>query len=128
VVQKYITCEGRFSTTYRYHMRFLLHLNGNSKINLPLFLLKSLTKMANKVQTHPKNAQYSLFHQGVIKVLVMQELNKNQTTWEHFLSSSGFETREQKTTPSKNTRVPKEDSSLTKSFEIAKVKVPSATR
>jgi hypothetical protein len=93
VVQKYITCEGRFATTYRYHMRFLLHLNGNNRMNLPFFLLKSLTKMANKIQTHPKNAQYSLFHQGLIKVLVMQELNKNQTTWEQFFVLSGFETQ-----------------------------------
>jgi len=60
-------------------------------MNLPYYLLKSPTKMENKVQTHPKNAPYSLFHQELIKVLVIQELDKTQTSWEHFLSSLGFE-------------------------------------
>jgi hypothetical protein len=41
VVQKYITCEGRFSIVHRYLMRFLLHLNGSSIMNLPYYLLKS---------------------------------------------------------------------------------------
>ena len=41
-VQCYITCEGRFATMYKYHFRFLLHLNDQSKMNLPLFFFKSL--------------------------------------------------------------------------------------
>ena len=36
-VQKYITCEGRFSITFLYRMRFLLHLYHEKKINLPFF-------------------------------------------------------------------------------------------
>ena len=28
VVQCYITCEGRFATVFRYHLRFVLHING----------------------------------------------------------------------------------------------------
>jgi len=96
VVQKYISCEGRFSIVHCYLMRFLLHLNGSSIMNLPYYLLKSMTKMENKVQTHPKNVAYSLFHQGIIKVLVRKELDKPQTSWEYFLCSLGFEEHEKK--------------------------------
>jgi hypothetical protein len=70
VVQNFITSEGRFSTTFRYHMIFLLHLNGDTKMNITFFLLKSLHKMENKIKTHPESAQHSLFHQGLIKLLV----------------------------------------------------------
>jgi len=48
--------------------------------------------MASNIQNHPKNAQYSLFHQGIIKVFVIHELNKTWTTWEQFLVVSKFET------------------------------------
>ena len=45
VVQHYIICEGWFATVFRYHLRFLLHINGESKLNLPYYLLKSIEKM-----------------------------------------------------------------------------------
>ena len=50
VVQRYITCEGRFATVFKYHLRFLLHLNGESRLNLPYYLLKSLEKMVTRVK------------------------------------------------------------------------------
>jgi hypothetical protein len=71
VVQKYITCEGRFSIIHFYHMHFLMHLNGDQEMNFPFYLLKSLTKMAKRIQSHPKTAHKILFHQGLIKILVM---------------------------------------------------------
>jgi hypothetical protein len=131
VVQKYITCEGRFSTIHLYHMRFLLHLNGDNKMNLPYFLLKSLVKMSNKIQTHPNTAQYSIFHQGLIKVLVMQELNKTHLSWEQFLSSLGFEEQEKKThkiTPEKQPKDSKKASISSKKPLTAEIRAPSVTR
>lgn len=50
LVKKYITCEGRFTATFLYHMRFLLHLYDNQKMNLSFFLWRSLTKMDLKVK------------------------------------------------------------------------------
>ena len=38
VVQRYVTCAGRFATVFRYHLRFLLHINGESKLKLPYYL------------------------------------------------------------------------------------------
>ena len=37
ILQSYITYEGRFAFVFKYHFRFLPHLNHESKMNLPLF-------------------------------------------------------------------------------------------
>ena len=36
--QLYFTCDGRFSKVFLYHMRFLVHMVGFNKMNLPYFL------------------------------------------------------------------------------------------
>jgi hypothetical protein len=76
VIHRYITCEGKFSLVYIYHIRILMHLNGDYPLNLPYFLLKSLTKMSKKGQSISTNAKGSLFHQVLIKTLVMSALNE----------------------------------------------------
>ena len=45
VVQCYITCEGHFTTILRYHLRFLIHLNGESILKFPYYPFKSIEKM-----------------------------------------------------------------------------------
>jgi hypothetical protein len=35
IIQSYITCEGRFSLIYIYHIRLLMHLNRYYPLNLP---------------------------------------------------------------------------------------------
>ena len=42
IIQHHITHDGRFATVFKYHLRFLLHLNGESKINLPYYLFKRI--------------------------------------------------------------------------------------
>ena len=49
ILQKIITCEGRFGTLYVYHIRLMMHFL-DEKINLPFFLLHSLKRMASNVQ------------------------------------------------------------------------------
>jgi hypothetical protein len=80
VVQKYITFEGRFYTIHCYHMRFLLHLNGDQEMNIPFYLLKILTKMVKRIHIHPKTDHKNLFHQGLIKMLVMYALSEVQVS------------------------------------------------
>jgi hypothetical protein len=58
-----------------------MHLNGDFPLNIPYFLLKSLTKMSKKVQSLSTNAKSSLFHQVLIKTLVMSALNKLKNPW-----------------------------------------------
>jgi hypothetical protein len=54
-------------------------------MNLPFFLLKSLTKMDKNVQARPKYAETSLFYHGMIKILVEEELRNKYHTWNQFL-------------------------------------------
>jgi hypothetical protein len=93
VVQNFVTCEGRYGITLLYHMRFLLHFHGDQPLNLPFFLLKSLTKMESKVQHHPANLANSLFHHGLIKILVEDHLKSRRKMWDRFLYQYGFSTR-----------------------------------
>ena len=44
ILQSYITCEGRFALVFKYNIRFLQHLNQESKMNLPFFLFKKPAK------------------------------------------------------------------------------------
>ena len=53
LIQSYITCEGRYGRTFIYHFRLLMHFKGLKPMNIPYFLLKSLTKMVRKVQRKP---------------------------------------------------------------------------
>ena len=50
ILQKFITCEGRFGCMYVYHLRLLMNFLENGDINLPFFLLNSLTRMYSNVQ------------------------------------------------------------------------------
>ena len=92
MVQRYITCEGRFATIFRYHLRFLLHTNGESKLNLPYYLFKSIEKIIAREIHHP---DHSVFHHGLIKLLINFELGKTGRSWKHFVFWFGFEFEDQ---------------------------------
>ena len=64
-----------------------MHLNGDYPLNIPYFLLKSLTKMSKKVQSISTNAKHILFHQVLIKTLVMSTLNELQKPWNWLMES-----------------------------------------
>jgi hypothetical protein len=96
IIHRYITCEGRFSLVYIYHIRILMHLNGDYPLNLPYFLLKSLTKMSKRVQSLSTNAKSSLFHQVLIKTLVMSALRELQKPWSWLMQSLNPNTQSNK--------------------------------
>ena len=52
MIQNYVTCEGRYDRVLRCHLRFLMHLSGDKKLNLPYYLLKSMQKMISRVHGH----------------------------------------------------------------------------
>jgi hypothetical protein len=85
IIQVYITCEGRYGRTMLYHFRLLLHFTGKKPMNMPFYLLKSLTKMASKVQPKPQNANNNLFHHGLIKLIVLEDLSRRNKTWDYIL-------------------------------------------
>ena len=76
IIQRYVTCEGIFGTVYRYHMRFLQHVTGANKLNLPFYLLKILEKMVVRARNHSSSFGSNMFHHGLIKLLITQELGK----------------------------------------------------
>jgi hypothetical protein len=91
VIQRYFTCEGRFNMVYQYHIRLLLHFTGKESLNLPFYLFRSIGKMSDRVQAKSKQVDTSVFHSGLIKMLVLEELKKTNTDWDAFLVASGFQ-------------------------------------
>jgi hypothetical protein len=91
VIQRYFICEGRFNMVYEYHIILLLHFTGKEAMNLPFCLFRSIGKISNKVQAKSKQLDTSVFHSGLIKMLVMEEIKKTNIDWESFLTTSHFQ-------------------------------------
>jgi hypothetical protein len=68
-----------------------MHFTGKQFLNLPFYLLRSLGKMSDKVQAKSKLVERSVFHSGLIKMLVLEELKNIDSDWDTFLTSSGFQ-------------------------------------
>ena len=73
-VQRYFTCEGRYHKVYSYHFKLLLHFTRNISLDLPFYLFRSLGKMCDKVQSKKEACETSLFHHGLLKLIVLHEL------------------------------------------------------
>jgi hypothetical protein len=82
ILQRYLTCEGRYTIIFPCHARLLLHFTG-TLLNIPFFLLKSLKRMAEQVQK-ANEFRGSLFHFGLVKILIKSALSKKQETWDLF--------------------------------------------
>ena len=115
IIQRYITCEGRFAIVFRYHLRFLLHLNGESILNFPCYnLFKSIEKVVTQVRNHPEHTSHSIFHHGLIKHLITTELEKIDRSWQHFIFWYGFEPKSQ---------MHDDDKEIRKKYRRQKIKV-----
>jgi len=91
VIQKFITCEGRFGAMYMYHTRLLMKFLENQTLNLPYLLLLSLKKMATTVQKNIEDIDPHLYHHGLVKILIEDQLRKKRDTWEWFLVRNYFQ-------------------------------------
>ncbi len=119
MIQAYITCEGRFSLVFLYHMRLLFHLAGFKQINLSYFFLRSLMKLSNKVKSNSKLPEHCIYHQGLIKILVTTALEQKGKNWSHFLIRSGFSKNVEDTQEIPATQeIHEEQINLNDSFEI----------
>ena len=103
LVQKFFTCEGRFGVLYVYHAKVMMHFLGDD-INLPYFLLSSLRKMCSIVQRNPRNIEPHLYHHGLVKMLVEEQLKAKRDTWEIFLVRNHFEEAGETSVPRKSRR------------------------
>jgi hypothetical protein len=86
ILQRYLTCEGRYTIIFPCHDRLLLHFTG-TPLNIPFFLLKSLKRMTEQVQ-RVSEFRGSLFHFGLIKILITSALSKKQETWDLFTAKT----------------------------------------
>jgi hypothetical protein len=91
VIQRYFTCEGRFNMIYQYHTRILLHFTGKDLMNIPFYLFRSMGKMVDRVHAKSKAVDTSVFYSWMIRMLVMEELEKINITWEQFIASANLQ-------------------------------------
>ena len=94
IIQKFVTCEGRYSIAFLYHIKLLLYLKGQCTISLPYFLLQSLTKMSKTIQKRKGNEDKILCHFGLIKILIEFELQRRGKTWKEFLDANQIKDEE----------------------------------
>jgi hypothetical protein len=88
ILKQFITCEGRYGFVFLFHLRLLMVFMG-FELSLPHYLHRSLFKMAKKYKKC--QADTSLFHVGLIKILVVYKLGLRRDSWPDFLNRNGFE-------------------------------------
>jgi hypothetical protein len=88
VIQRYFTCEVRLNMIYQYHNSLLLHFTCKDLMNIPFYMFRSMGKMVDRVKSKSKVVDTIVFHYGLIKMLVMEELKKRNLTWEQFIVST----------------------------------------
>lgn len=104
IIQKFFTCEGRYSIVYLYHIKLLLHLKGQCTISLPYFLLQSLTKMSKTIQKKKGNEDKSLYNFWLIKILIEFEVQRRGKTWKEFLVANQIKDGEDEQEQQENSR------------------------
>lgn len=72
----FFICEGGYYKTYLYHMRFLCHLEGFSKMSISYFLHQNLVKLCTKAKTRPEIQSHDICHHDHIQILYTHDLNK----------------------------------------------------
>jgi hypothetical protein len=88
ILKQFVTCEGRYGFVFLFHLCLLMVFMG-FELSLPHYLHRSLFKMAKKYKK--SQADTSLFHVGLIKILVVYELGLRRDSWPDFLNRNGFE-------------------------------------
>jgi hypothetical protein len=88
MIKQFVTCEGRYGFVFLFHLRLLMVFMG-FKLNVPHYLHRSLFKMAKRYKR--SQADTSLFHLGLPKIILVYELGLRRDSWGDFLSRNGFE-------------------------------------
>jgi hypothetical protein len=88
ITKQFVTCEGRYRFIFLFHLRLLMVFMG-FKLSMPDYLHRSLFKMDKRYKR--SQADTSLFHLGLIKMILVYELGLRRDSWHDFLSRNGFE-------------------------------------
>lgn len=76
---------------YVYHIRLLMNFVEDGTLNLPFFLLNSIRKMATNVQKKVESIETTVYHHGLVNILVEFHLRSVGDTWEDFLVRNFFQ-------------------------------------
>jgi hypothetical protein len=87
IIKRFVTCEGRYGFIFLFHLRLLMVFMG-FELSMPHYLHRSLFKMAKRYKH--SQADTSLFHVGLIKMVLVYELGLRRDSWHDFLSRNGF--------------------------------------
>jgi hypothetical protein len=88
IIKQFLTCEGRYGLVFLHHLRLLMVFMGYS-LNMPYYFHRSLFKMSKKYKRH--RADSSLFHYGLVKLIVVYHLSLHGDSWSNFIARNGFE-------------------------------------
>ena len=72
-------------------------------MNLPFFFLKSLQKMSSRVKQHEDHSSQSIFHHGLIKLIITTVLQHEERTWDFFLFWSDVHPQQEDQQPKRQT-------------------------
>jgi hypothetical protein len=87
ILRKFVTCEGRYGLIFLYHIRLLMNFIS-FQLNMLFYLLRSLYKMEKRYKKQSLDS--SLFHQWLIKLLVVHHLKTLGEDWDSFVAHNGF--------------------------------------
>ena len=87
ILKQFVTCEVRYGLVFLYHIRLLMHFIG-FKLNMYFYLLRSLYKMSKRYKR--QSVDSSLFHHGLINILLIHHLTTVGDCWDGFLIRNGF--------------------------------------
>lgn len=88
-LQKYIACEGHFKVAFLFHIQLLAHFH-DKPLNFPYYLRMSLMKMSTAAKERGANLEESLYHHGLVKMILVEVLKEKKWTWEEFLAENYF--------------------------------------
>jgi hypothetical protein len=88
IIKQFITCEGRYGFVFLHHLCLLMVFMGY-QLNMPHYLHRSLFKMSKKYKRN--QADSSLFHYGLVKIIVVCHLSLRGDCWSNFIAWNDFE-------------------------------------
>jgi hypothetical protein len=80
VIQRYITCDGRYDVVRPCHLKLLATLKQRLVINFPFFLNAMLHEVVARTQK-AKDPVTIISHHGLVKLIVNRALSQTQITW-----------------------------------------------
>jgi hypothetical protein len=88
IVKQFMTCEGRYRLIFLYHLHLLMNFMGYP-LNFPFYFQRSLYKMSKRFKR--KKIDSSLFHHGLIKLIIVYHLSLHGDSWRAFIARNGFD-------------------------------------